>query len=260
MIFSQKKRLLKDREAGLVFCWRGGQDGNRGGMLLALLLASGLFGLAFWGIGLDLKGAKPESRKAAKILLLDSISPEMALWIDQHSPFPSRWDPQLDVEHEERVTGALGALYQEVSVPVVPWREMPVMAESEVERPRLVEAGEVELGELPKVPAVGERAAVVELRVLLRGEGSLARRAPKELEPFVREIPKQWYGAVLRFAVVLDEGGGVFSCAPVEWEDTDFGKDLENWVRVQSFVPAGGVGLEVGEVSVLVEVKSHVRD
>lgn len=260
MLFSYKKRIQRDRDAGLVFCWRAGQEGNRGGMLIAVLMASGLFALAFWGISLDLKASKPESRQAAKILLLDTISPEMALWIDQHSPFPSRWDPQFDDAHAARVQSDLAGLYQEISVPPSPWREMPDVGEEEVASPRLIIDGEVDLGGLPDVKEREKKPVVLELTLTITAFGELENRIPRELVPFSMKIPQQAYGSTQRFALTLREDGNVVTCTPLEWSNDDFSMELENWVRLQSYLPAKGEGLVLGEVSVNVEVMAHVRD
>ncbi|MGJ8673356.1 hypothetical protein [Rubritalea sp.] len=258
MIFSHKKRLQRDRDAGLVFTWRGSFGGNRGGLLLAFLMTSGLFAFAFWGVSLDLTSTKPESRQAAKILLLDNISPEMALWIDQHTPFPSRWDPQYDVEHQGRVDVALELMYKEVTVPPSPWREMPEMAHSVVASPRLIIDGEVDLGDLPMVKDQVVEPMVLALDVKLKGYGAMAKRVPEELKGFDMMIPRQAYGMTRRFTLSLRADGSVLNCTPVDWEDSEFDRELENWVRLQSYSSADKPGIELGEVNVTVEVMAHV--
>ncbi|MFC5049150.1 hypothetical protein ACFPK9_00760 [Rubritalea spongiae] len=259
MLFSHKKKLQRDRDAGLVFTWRGSLGGNRGGLLMAFLMTLGLFGMAFWVVSLDLPSARPESRQAAKILLLENVSPEMALWIDQHSPFPSRWDPQFDEGHQLRVDDALERVYQEVSVPRSPWREMPVVAGGGVTSPRLIVDGEVDLGALPMVDSVKAKPMVLELDVKLQGVGSIKERIPQELLSFDMVIPRQAYGMTRRFALSLREDGSVLTCTPVNWEVSEFDRELENWVRMQSYQAVeDGAGVELGEVSVNVEVKAHV--
>lgn len=256
MLFSRQKKLQRDRDAGLVFCWRGGQGGNRGGMILSVLIASCLFALAFWGVSLDFKTTQPESRKYAKILLLDQFSTEMALWVDQNSPFTSRWDPQLDSSHQARVDGELEVLFQQMTIPPSPWLEMPNVA-LPLSSPRLIEHGTAELGYLP-VPLPNKyKKGELELVVSLNALGGLEKREPKEVTPIEMVIPEQAYGSNLRFVVTLDSAGNVVFAAPVEWLKGEYEKDLENWLRVQQFGSSQSTGLEVGEVTIRVEVKNH---
>lgn len=256
MLFSRQKRLQRDRDAGLVFCWRGGQGGNRGGMLFSVIIASALFALSFWGLSLQFDSSKPEARKVAKILLLDKMSTEMALWIDQNSPFPSRWDPKDDAVHSARVKSSLEGVYQAITEPPSPWREMPE-TKNQLDVPNLVERGVVELGSLPR-PQVSEgKQSVLELVVSLDSLGDLAKRAPDQVSAINMTVPKQQYGSGLRFIVTLNPDGRVVFCAPVEWQASDFARNIENWVRSQKFKPSKKSILEVGEVFVHVEVRNH---
>ncbi len=256
MLFSRQKKLKRDRDAGLVFCWRGGQGGNRGGMIISVLIASSMFALAFWGISLDFKATKPESRKYAKILLVDQFSTEMALWVDQNSPFPSRWDPLMDSGHQQRVNDELDGLFQQMTTPPSPWIDMPKVA-LPLSVPRLIEYGMVELGSLPKPLQNKQKKGVLELVVFLDALGGLEKRKPKEILPMDVVIPEQAYGSALRFVVTLDAKGDVLFIAPAEWREGEYEKKIENWLRMQRFVPSKSIGLEVGEVIVRVEVKNH---
>ena len=256
MLFSRQKKLQRDRDAGLVFCWRGGQGGNRGGMILSVLIASSMFALAFWGISLDFTAAKPELRKYAKILLVDQFSTKMTLWVDQNSPFPSRWDPLLDTGHQERVNDELNELFQQMTVPPSPWIDMPEVA-LPLSVPRLTEYGKVELGKLPKPLQNKQKKGVLELDVFLDTHGGIGKRKPEELLPINVVIPEHAYGSIMRFVVTLDAKGKVLFIAPAEWRDGKYEKNIENWLRMQQFVPSKSKSLEVGEVTVRVEVKNH---
>ncbi|MEO1856874.1 MAG: hypothetical protein ABGY95_05855 [Rubritalea sp.] len=256
MLFSRQKKLQRDRHAGLVFCWRGGQSGNRGGMVFSVLIASGLFALAFWGISLDFKTTKPESRKYAKILLVDEFSAEMSLWVDQNSPFPSRWDPLEDGAHQDRVDSELNVLFQQMTTPPSPWLEMPNVA-IPLSVPALIERGVVELGSLPKVMVYKPKKEVLELVVSLAALGEFEKRQPRAILPMNVVIPKQAYGSILRFVVTLDARGKVVFIAPSEWREGEYEKKIENWLKMQQFAPSKSDDLEVGEVSIKVEVRNH---
>lgn len=256
MLFSRKKKQQRDRDAGLVFCWRG-QGGNRGGLILALLIASGIYAAAFWGLSLSFKSTPSEPNQSAKILLLDDLSSEMALWVDQNSPFPVRWDPQRDSAHEGRVLAALDETLQSMTSPMSPWRKMPELPES-VSTPRLIEAGSVQLGNLPEVELTNDDVKYLELTVVMDAFGDFRKRLPAEVGDLGVSIPKQEYGSSLRFAVTLNALGEVIFCAPVDWESSDYARGIENWVRVQKFRPLKGRAADVGEITIRVEAKNHV--
>lgn len=255
MLFSRYKKLKRDREAGLVFRWRGGDGGNRGGLVLAIALSSGAFALAFLGVELEAPAQSLEPRRVAKITLLNELSPELSQWVAQQSPFPSRWDPVSDVENNARVAAALEQTYVKISAPPSPWISMPAV-EEEASEPSLLEVGVAELGDLPKatITKVSERGA--ELAIVLEFRGSLAKRLGEKHTPFQGEIPKQRYGEKLRFALSVDTAGRVLYCVPVEWRDDTFAKRVENWLRLQQFSAAPeAAGLDFSEVIISVEVK-----
>ena len=259
MLFSRQKKLQRDRDAGLVFCWRGGQGGNRGGMVFSLLMTSSIFALAFWGVSLDFPSTKPESRKFAKILLLDDFSTEMALWVDRNSPFPSRWDPLVDSPHRERVNDELNLLFQQMTIPPSPWFEMPQVP-LPLSVPRLLEYGVVELGSLPKPQLDLGKKGVLELVVSLKALGHLEKRTPKNVLPIDVVIPRQAYGSNLRFVVTFDPQGKVVFIVPSEWREGEYEREVESWLKLQQFAPSDAAGLDVGEVNVEVEVKNHAGD
>ena len=182
MLFSRHKKTQRDRDAGLVFCWRAGYGGNRGGMLIALLMAVGFFAFAFWGVSISLEKSLPESRKYAKIMLLDSATLDMALWIDQNSPFPERWDPQWDEGHQSRVQQALDTVFREMSAPPSPWRSMPKMGEM-ISSLKIIERGEVVLGELPAPVVLDQKRGALELIVTLVAKANLEKRISKSVTP-----------------------------------------------------------------------------
>lgn len=256
MLFSRQKKLQRDRDAGLVFCWRGGQGGNRGGLFISIILALVLFAGAFWGLSLNFKVTQSDSKQTAKILLLDSVSSEMALWIDQNTPFPSRWDPQNDTDHQQRVDRAMRQVFQGMSRPVSPWIEMPEVVKN-LDAPRFIEPSAVQLGNLPIASTTAKPQGVFELIIALDAYGDLSQRLPDVVSDVRVKIPMQEYGSDLRFSVTLDSSGSVLYCAPVEWLTSDYAKNIENWVRVQQFKPSSKLEQQVGEVTVRVEVKNH---
>lgn len=256
MLFSLQKKLQRDREAGLVFCWRGGQGGNRGGLLISVILALVLFATAFWGVSLSFEKAQTEPRQAAKIILLRDLSSEMALWVDQNSPLPSRWDPQNDVSHQQRVDAALKQVFQEMTRPASPWIEIPNLNKV-IDAPRFIESRAVQLGNLPSAPPSVDVRSDFELVVAVDASGELEQRLPESYSDFNIKIPMQEYGSDLRFAITLDSLGCVVYCAPVEWLTSEYSQNIENWLKVQKFKPKSGLNLQVGEVTVRVEVKNN---
>lgn len=255
MFFSRYKRLQKDREAGLVFRWRGGIGGNGGGLLLALILTLGCFFLAFLGLNVSLYKSSAQSQEYAKITLMDSFKPEMALWVDRHSPFSVRWDPQNDVEFQARVQSALNVTFNGMAKRPLPWQEMP-LEQQPIKELRLTDKGEVHFFEEFDVVQQPElRPSALEFEVSLEMSQNLKKRFRKEgvSSSWQGEIPAQAYGSNLRFVVVVDAAGNVVYCSPIKWVAGESVGELENWVRRQKFDPAKRA--EIGEITVQMEEK-----
>ena len=259
LVFSRQKRIQRDLEAGLVFRWRGGNTGNSGGMVIAVLCSIALMAALFWGLGVSFSKTPPKKNTYANVLMLDEVSPDLALWIDQNSPFPVRWDPAEHPEIEARVTGFLETTLRSIHAPKANWLEMPELAK-ELTPMRLIEPKATELGALPIVEAPSQYNQITELSLSLQGHNGITKRLPSVLTLIQEEIPIDQFGAEIRFAVVVSPDGVVEECVPLEWSDEAFVHSLVNWLSLQQFQETQGASVQVGDVSVKVNVINHVRN
>ncbi|GAA5495278.1 hypothetical protein Rhal01_01453 [Rubritalea halochordaticola] len=258
MFLSRRKKLTRDREAGMVFRWRGGLAGNRGGMTLAIFLTGGIFTLAFVGLNINVRKSKPLQRRVAKIMLVPENDERLSLWVDQKSPFPARWDPADDQEHLQRVEDELTLALATSSIRETEWREMPA-SQQRLTSPSIFKVAEQVLPELSK----GERELVPEAPIKLQLDtemlGDLAKRRPTQIEAFEQDIPAEEFGKQFRWFISLDREGNVVYLAPVEPGNGEFSKLLENWLRGLKF-KAADIEMQAGEMVVRVGRKRNGND
>lgn len=250
MLFSHKKRIQRDRDAGLVFHWRGGVGENNGGLLMAIVCTLGLFGFAFWAVEYASRDATVDTVQTAEFMLIDDMTPEMALWSDQSSPFPPRWDPADDRSHDLRVSEGVHAVLASLALPEIKWHRMPEVSRP-VTSPPLLEPGRLVLGPLPSDSLESLTPAQVELSPTMAASGDLKKRLPVKAVPFLKAIAAESYGQRMSFLVALDASGKVVQCAPADWVEGELAKDLENWVRTQQYLPANEP-IQMGEIKVRV--------
>lgn len=254
MMFSQKKRTQRDREAGLVFRWRGGLGDNNGGLLFAVLVALGFFGFLFWTVDFTSSADAVSEVQTAELLVMGDLTPEMKLWSDQASPFPPRWDPLQDQKNEQRVNQGLQELLAKMTQYDLPWRELPKV-DIPVTSPPLLEPRKMVLGPLPAATMTMMPSTKGKLSPILLALGEFKERLPEQPEPFLFEVPVEAYGQKMNFLVTLDEAGRVTQCAPVDWQDGVLNRQLENWVRRQQFRKSDAANA-VGEIMVKIGVES----
>jgi len=98
MIFSRKKKIQRDRNAGLVFRWRGGNASNSGGLTFAVILAAAIFGLGILTFKVILGSESPPSRYRAEVVYVLDVDPSLRWWLDRHSPNFNVWNGVLKNE------------------------------------------------------------------------------------------------------------------------------------------------------------------
>lgn len=245
MIFSRSKKLTRDREAGLVFRWRGGLDGNRGGMTLALLVTTGLFTLAFVGLNVKVRKTKPPQRRVAKIMMVPEDDERLSLWVDLKSPFPARWDPVNDSVHMARVESELDNALATASMREIKWRQLPEQKASS-DTPGIFRTGEMVLPKLTRAVTPTQPETPAELEIRMGGIADLSKRKSESMRVFDGEIPAGEFGKQFRWFITLNKKGEVVYLAPVEPMTGEFPAELENWLRKQRFLPSDK-DLETGE-------------
>jgi hypothetical protein len=252
MYFLRKKRQKRDREAGLIFQWRGARKHHLG-KIIALMGAIGFFAFSLYAIKID--GIKTQllSKREGVVIMLNDDDPacqSLMLQVEERSPFPARWDPVSDPEIMARIDSAKNALHgklwaYDAELKPLPKEKSPTGLPSIIE-PHYGLLGRVvdqwrSAGDVYGVEVYGD--LFVRARVLAMG--GLENRMPQgEMTLPVNLVADDWFGQTFRFQIRLNKNGIVTSCIPLLGgtadapKITDLHKNLAAWIRTQQFKPS----------------------
>ncbi len=261
-----------DREAGLVFQWRGSRR-HHFGKFVALAAAVGLFAFSIYAVKVE--GIKPPllPKREGVVIMLDEENPgcqKLMFQIEQRSPFPVRWDPVFDPslaaargKMQEALHGGLWQ-YRARLEPLPEGKEPRGLAAVTAPRQGLLDGVPgrwKESGEVPAMPGHGG----VSIRARLVAPGGLEDRIDGVGLPLPAGLVEDdWYGQTFHFYVQLAPSGQVASCVPLPGGTldaaviTDRQKNLADWLRRQVFKPrqAGGEGGSFGWLQLRIEAKN----
>jgi hypothetical protein len=244
-MFSTKKKLQRDRDAGLVFRWRGGYRSNRGGSTIAFLMTS----LVFAAGVIMLNVAKPSTvpnRYRAEMIQLGEMDDDLTWWVEKNSPDLPVWRENGDTASESRVSALLkteldsdqGEVYRYEDVEIKP---------VEIDNEEIYSLKTESLPPLRRFQNAkdenSDSVALVEWKISVSADDDLKKRLPSGLE-YGGFIPERWRGSSVRFAVAVDAGGKVLDVNPTVWNEDDVVKGLENWVQTFRFKPIQGAGAD----------------
>jgi len=243
MLFSRKKKIQRDRKAGLVFRWRGNQATNRGGGTLALCLTSAVFAGGFLLLNVSAKPNIVPSRYRASIIQLGEIDDKLAWWIEKNSPSIPEWSSHADEESILRVDALLlnevnanqhrSLGFQELEIESIERVEDEMFSlNSDILPPieRLVDVVEY------VDPNINEPASSVEWSLEISVDGELNDRLPKDIT-YDGWVPESWYGKSVKLSVAVDSTGKVLVANPVDWTEDEIVKEFENWLYSVNFQP-----------------------
>ncbi len=268
MFFLRKKKLKKDREAGLVFQWRGSTKHHLG-KVIALMIAVGFF--AFSVYALKVETIKPPllSKRKGVVIMLNEDDPHCAnlmIQIERKSPFPVRWDPVFDrevmVRIEESVEGLVGGRWQyDAELAAMPIKKSVGGLES------IIEPNDGLLGRVMNDWTEGPQTDLqvpsgeLSIRIRVRAGDALKLRLPaNEFQLPTDLVADDSFGQSFRFMVELDASGIVLSCVSLPGgtmdatKATDLQKDLAAWLRLQKFNKADRDGAVTGQLELQIEV------
>ena len=250
MLFSKKKKLQRDRNAGLVFRWRGGYGTNRGGSTIAFLLTAMIFAAGFVMLNVYAKPNTVPSRYRATMIQLGVMDNDLKWWIEKNSPNLPLWSGNGD---EVNVAGVDAQLREKV-------REIHCRKY----RYEDVEMQEIEIGNegiyalnnrsLPSVSRYKNSLAEglpendipqVNWTLSVAADESLMKRLPDALS-YGNWIPAKWRGRSVRFIIAVDPRGKVLSVNPAEWSEDVTVRDFGNWIHT---IPFKAVKEDAGSVS-----------
>ena len=247
-IFS-KKRLLKDRRAGLVFHWRGSGNKNTLGYLIGIIVAALVTALLLYGIKVEAPSFSIEQKlKAHKIVLVSEGSSRINTLLELKSPFPEGWDPLDDPKYLKRIESLTrsGMLKEEP-------KEFTLLGvkeeESEFLLPSLLPAAQY----LPELNVsereVPERTEKKHQLVLSIADQALAQRLVARPTQTTL-VASSLRGMTKEFYVSISAGGEIIVCTPL---DEVVLEGAELYIRTLKFKPLAGGKDVISKFSLRVE-------
>lgn len=270
MFFSRKKKLIKDREAGLTFNWRGSR-GYQWGKVMAFVISGGLFIFAVYALKIGGEQKSMSEKREAVVMVIDQLDPSnqaLMMIVEQRSPFPPRWDPAYDVGVLKRVNEGLESMMGASSsydTPLLPIPEESY-ADYSVSNVRADDGlfyQEILQREVPEaLAASGSRGGLLRNISILESSALSSR-----LECLYHPLPdglvsESSYGQSYEFIVGLDTKGEVFSCLPVTGGAMDTIKPsnsqrkLASWLRKQNYKAADDI--TVGMIELQIEAVREI--
>lgn len=269
MYFIRRKKHQRDRDAGLIFHWRGFRK-HHSGKMVALLMACALFAFSVYAINIETVRSPLQSKKEGVVFVLNEENPSVAkllLQVEENSPFPARWDPAVDVEVQTRIAEDRNQLEGELWTYEMRMAQLPQKSQTR-EVPSIIDAyDDLLLGSTDKWRAYGanhdfadQEEPVIRVRVIA-GDHLKPRISGDQLQLPNELIVDEGYGQIFRFQIALDSAGFVSNCTPLPGGTADAviisdrQRDLASWLRSQRFKEdeQGGDGMVVGEVELQIE-------
>lgn len=240
MLFSNNKKLQRDRNVGLVFRWRGGYALNRGGSTLAFLLTSMVFAGGFIMLNVYAKPNTVPSRYRASMIQLGKMGDDLTWWVERNSPNLPEWEENGDEESERLVNALLLEDLKDANSGVYKYAEVKMQA-IEIQQEGIYSLSSTVLPPVERLKIADDINEVTipeeNWKLKIKVNEPLAARFPAELE-YDNWISEKWRGRSVRLILAVDARGNVLSVNPAEWNDSKTVREFENWVHTIKFKPS----------------------
>lgn len=240
MFFSKNKKLQRDRNAGLVFRWRGGYAANRGGSTIAFLVASMVFATGFIMLNVYAKPSTVPSRYRASMIQLGKIDDDLTWWVEKNSPNLPVWSEHGDEQSEMRVSAKLTETLRDANSGAYLYEDVE-MQQIEIDNESIYALNNRWLPSVARFEVANSSPVVsaveVGWKLKVNVSETLTARLPDALE-YGNWIPEKWRGRSVRLIVAVDARGKVLSVNPAEWTESKTVREFENWVHTFQFKPA----------------------
>jgi hypothetical protein len=243
-MFFTRRKIQRDRDAGLTFEWRGSRSNTAG-----LLVALGLLGMFTAVIGSAVRievvaPAEVAERHAMVVVVPDGGDDGgLVALAEERSPHPSRFDPEVEWPVEPGAAEVLDVtrVLRPAYAP-----ELTEVAEAQsAEDLAMVEAGVAVLPKRrPEPPAAPRPAATPVATLSARGE--LGGRLPAPLPNWEGGAAPEWLGRPLTFLVGVDPTGGVRHCMPLDESVEALDVQAEAWLGKLRFHPGSAAAVSAG--------------
>jgi len=241
MIFSRKKKIQQDRNAGLVFRWRGGNASNSGGLTFAVVLAAAIFAMGMLTFKVILGSQSPPSRYRAEVVYVVDVDPSLRWWLDRNSPNFNVWDDVLKNKSLYDVKDKMYDLIDSTKDQLLGWQEVD-FDDERVGALTLYEHDKMILPSVMRheiVPSNGgqkiERDMVWKYVLSSRQSERLPDALEYELDV---TLLRQYLGKAIDFTISVDGKGNVVSCLPLQWNTDKEVKWIENLLHTLKFQPS----------------------
>lgn len=260
IFFSRKKKIQRDRNAGLVFRWRGGYSGNTGGLTFAIIMATSVFALAFLGIKVYVNSTAVPSRYRAEVILVDDVDPNLRWMLERNSPFFCAWEADQAELASGSIQSKMYAAIDSNRKRKINWRSA-VITEPAPSSPSVYPLGRVVM---PSVARHEVKSSDLEPQKLIWNYVlSSEDKASQAILPVKKNYAlnirplKSYLGRTLQFTVHIDASGKVISALPLEWNTDDEMKLVENWVKTLQFQPVKSTSARVRSLVLDVSIQAR---
>lgn len=242
MKWLRHRKARADRDAGLVFAWRGMNPGF--GRRLSAVLVVGILGtLLAVAVRVRVVPPTPVSQRTGSVVIAVSGEASESLLgrLDEVSPFPSRFEARGLAEIERRLAGAMIAADTTGGAYRPQLRELP-----EEEEGNDLSALMAARGELPPLPRAGAGEVVVTPPVRLTAElvpdlADLASRVVTPVPELVVDGGSMAAGSATRFLIEVKADGGVGSVVPLDGASAAAVPGVDVWLARLRFDVSGNV-------------------
>jgi hypothetical protein len=240
MLFSSNKKLQRDRNAGLVFRWRGGYSLNRGGLTIAFILTAMVFSAGFIMLNVYAKPNTVPSRYRASMIQLGNVDDDLTWWIERNSPSLPVMDEYGDNDSDQSVNALLMEDLKEAKSGAYQYADVE-MKEIEINQEEAYSLDSRGLPPLSRLMTHGDDKEVsapeVSWELKVSVNDGLAKRLPVGLV-YGDWISEKWRGRSVRLVIVVDARGKVLVVNPSEWNESKTVREFENWAYTIQFKPA----------------------
>ncbi len=240
MFFSNNKKLQRDRNAGLVFRWRGGYALNRVGSSIAFIITSLLFAGGFIVLNVYAKPNTVPNRYRASMIQLGAMDDDLTWWIERNSPNLPEWKENTDEQSVHRVNTLLMEDIKNANNEAYQYADVE-MQQIEINQEEIYSLSSRGLPPVERFKIPDQENAMLtqevnwELKIQI--DGPLAARLPEGLK-YEDWISDKWRGKNVRLILAVDAGGKVISVNPADWNESKTVREFENWAYTINFKPA----------------------
>lgn len=270
MLFSKKKKLQRDRQAGLVFRWRGEYAVNRGGSTIAFIITSLVFAAGFVLLNVYAQRNTVPSRYRASMKQLGPMDDDLAWWVEKNSPFLPTWSENRSQQSDIRVDALLSDEIRTMHRDVYRFEDVEIQ-QIEIGNEEIYTPKDSSLPSLDRFGSGGEARLVdaanaeeeidVAWELKLEVDGSFEARVPdaSEMQKYGSWIPLKWRGRSVRFIIAVDAMGEVLHVNTAEWREEETVRDYEKWLHTVRFRPAREKDTSIATVVVEVTASPVIK-